>query len=62
MGKVAPRELEDGLRNLYDGVTREPIPPAMADLIGKLGEVEPGAMGGNAPGSVPIAGGELARA
>lgn len=62
MGKVAPRELEDGLRSLYDGVTREPIPPLMADLIEQLGGVDPGAMGGNAPGSVPIAGGELAAA
>lgn len=62
MAKVAHAELEVGLRNLYDGVTREPIPRLMVDLIESLGVVEPGAMGGNAPGSVPIAGGELAAA
>lgn len=62
MGKAPRVELENGLRSLYDGVTREPIPPLIADLIDQLGEVEPGAMGGNAPGSLPFAGGELAAA
>lgn len=62
MGKPPPAALEAGLRALYGEVTREPIPPLMADLLEQLGGVEPGAMGGNAPGSLPFAGGELAAA
>lgn len=50
------------LRGLYQATAREPIPAGMAALLDQMGEVEPGAMGGNVPGSLPFAGGELAAA
>lgn len=62
MGKMTLGELEAGLKSAYDDTVREPVPALFADILDRMGEVEPGAMGGNAPGSVPFAGGELAAA
>lgn len=62
MVRMTLGEVEAGLKSLYDDTVREPVPALFADVLERLGEVEPGAMGGKAPGSVPFAGGELARA